>query len=488
VGPLVEEIFRRGALHPERPALADSSRTMTYGELVAEARAWTALLQGSLGEGPRAVGVLLPNCVSFPAVLLGIAGSGHLAVLLPPTLTAPELRSWIRTAGARLVLSEPSARARLGAAGGREGGAGPGGVRVVRFDEAAAPEILPGDFIAQLTSGVDRPPKLAVRTQEAVFGEVQDFAAEIGLTEDDTSLVLPSISHSYGLVGGTLAPLCRGGRVVLGDPRDLEGVIASCRAERATLLFAVPVLYQRLAGASRGGPRDLASVRLCLSAGAPLSRDVEDAFLARFERWISQDYGCTEAGVITLGLDRHPLRRGSVGRPVRGRLVEIVSPGGQRLAPGQVGEVVVRTRALARAYLGDPAPPLPQGGGFRPGDLGWMTEDGHLFLAGRTSSLIATPAGLVNPADVEAAIAGLPGVREVAVVGVPRPGGGEGLKAVVVGEGVTATEIIGHCRRVLGDREAPEAVEFRAALPRTAAGKVLRRALRDPHAGSSGPP
>jgi long-chain acyl-CoA synthetase len=112
------------------------------------------------------------------------------------------------------------------------------------------------------------------------------------------------------------------------------------------------------------------------------------------------------------------------------------------------------------------------------GDLGWIDERGYLFLTGRRNSLIPAAGGTVDPAAVEAVIATLPGVREVAVVGVPISSGRARVKAVVAAEGLTAASVIQHCRRFLEAGQIPEIVEFREALPRTAAGKILRRALR----------
>lgn len=478
--PFVEAIQRLSAACPLRPALTDRTRTLTYRQLATEADLWGRLLRIWEGRtGP--VAVLLPNSASFVAALLGIAHEGRCAVLLPTSLGASEIRHWAQVAGARLVLTGTSCWHRAEECGGRYLGPGPGDVHAFLLEIAPTEDVRPGDFIAQLTSGVDRPPKLAVRTHEAVWREVEDFAAEIDLTESDASLVLSSVFHSYGLVGGTLAPLYRGGRVVLGDPAAPHEAVSLCRRERPTVMFALPVTYRALLDVPAGRPDDLRTLRLCLSAGAPLAATVEDAFAEAYGKEITQDYGCTEAGVITLGLERGPGRRGSVGRPVRGRHVSIVGPDGQVVPPGQVGEVVVESPALARGYLGGgEASSALRGGRLLPGDLGWVTEDGYLFLAGRTSSLVRTPRGTINPVEVETAIASLPGVREVAVVGLPGERGEERLTAVVAGEGITAADVIAHCRRVLGDALVPETVQFRDVLPRTPAGKILRRALRTP--------
>jgi long-chain acyl-CoA synthetase len=206
---------------------------------------------------------------------------------------------------------------------------------------------------------------------------------------------------------------------------------------------------------------------------------VEEEFSRRFRRKISQDYGSTEAGVITLRLEWTPQLQQSVGMPVRGRRIVIVDTDGRPLPPGQIGEVIVESAALARGYLGDvpPGTTIHQGR-LHTGDLGWVDDDGHVFLVGRKSSLIHAAGVTVDPSAVEIVIARIPGVLDVAVVGIPNPAGGERVKAVVVAEGITTEHILHYCRRHLPDTHQPEVVEFRAAIPRTPAGKILRRVLR----------
>jgi long-chain acyl-CoA synthetase len=432
------------------------------------------------------VGVLLSNCGLFVAVLLGVARLRAVAVLFPTSMAPAELWRYGEIAGTRVVLAGPPHRTLVLAAGGRPG-ATCGDLQAFTFDVPRARGLTGDDCIVQLTSGADQPPKLAVRTRAAVWNEIEDFAGEIGLTEGDATLVLPSIFHSYGLIGGTLAPLCRGGRVILRDGFDPPAVLNDIRRERPTILFAVPVMYRRLVQAPRGATEDLSSLRLCFSAGAPLPPDVDDEFARRFGRRIAQNYGSTEAGVIAIRQTWTPRLRHAVGRPVRGRTVTIVDARGCVLPPGHVGEVVVQSSALARGYLGDtPVGTAIVAGRLHTGDLGWMDEDGHLFLAGRKSSLIPVAGATVDPSAVEAVIAGMPGVHDVAVVGIPDPvGGGERVKAVVAAEGIGPDHVVHYCRQRLPATHVPQVVEFRPAIPRTPAGKILRRLLREtapPHA------
>jgi len=479
--PIADEIAHWAAVSPGRVAVVDREGEVTFTRFRDGIAACADLLTALAGAAGEPVGLFLPNSARFVTALLGAASAGSPAILFPSTFTAGELRQYCQEAGTRVVLSGPGHREAVEAAGGRLVRRGEMGVEAFAFDAPAADGLEPADFIGQLTSGADQPPKIAIRTHAAVHGEIQDFADEIGLRERDVTLVLPSIAHSYGLIGGTLAPLCRGGRVLLPERFVAEEVAGLMQSTRPTIMYAVPFMYRALAAAPATGAMDAASFRLCFSAGAPLPRDVDDGFAARFGRRICQDYGTTEAGVISARLEWTERLRDSVGRPVRGREVSVVDGSGRRLRPGHVGEVIVESSALARAYLKKRhARTRIEGSRLITGDLGWVSEDGYLFLTARTSQQIRVAGILVDAAAVEAVIAALPRVREVAVVGVPHPGTGAVVKAVVVAEGLAAGDVIEHCRRFLEGHQAPQIVEFRPALPRTPAGKVLRRALRAP--------
>lgn len=484
---IVGKIEEAARSFSRRPALIDRDRVLTFQALHQEVCACSDLLSAHGAGSRQAVVLLMSNFATSIIGLLGTARTKSVAILIPSTLSAVELQCYWRDTGSRLVLSPSTHRSLVEAAGGRMIARGPGNLEVFEIDvPRPTKEVYPGDFIGQLTSGVDQPSKLAIRTHAAVWSEIQDFADEIGLGADDSSLVLPSVAHSYGLIGGTLAPLCRGGRVILLQDFRGEEVLELIRVERPSILYAVPFMYRTFAAAPQAGLADMDSLRLCFSAGGPLPRDVDDEFARRFGLRICQDYGTTEVGVICVRLTWTPELQGSVGRPIRGRVVTIADASRRPLAPGEVGEVIVQSPALARGYLGtsprtEAAPgPSIEGGRLITGDLGWMSEEGNLFLTGRKNRIIRVAGVAVDTAEIEGAIAVLPGVKEVAVVGVPHAEKGEVVKAVVAAEGLTTAEVVEHCRRHMEGIKVPEIVEFRPALPRTPAGKILRRALRGP--------
>jgi long-chain acyl-CoA synthetase len=476
---IIEQIAGWAAKTPGHPAITDRMKAVTFGRLWEGVNSCADFLTRHDAAEGAAVGLLLPNRGLFVTALLSITRIGAVAVLFPTSLSATELRRYVQMTGTRWVLAGSAHRGLILDAGARPASGSHEDLEVFALDVVPTGTLTRDDFIVQLTSGVDQPSKLAVRTHTAVGSEIRDFAEEIKLTQRDTTLVLSSIFHSYGLIGGTLAPLCRGGRVILHDGFDPQIVLQRIRQERPTILFGVPVMYRRIIETPPREGDDLSSLRLCFSAGAPLPQDVDDEFARRFGHRICQDYGSTEAGVIALRLRWAPGLQQSVGRPVRGRTIVIADTHGRPLPRGQIGEVIVESSSLARGYLGDVPPGTTiHEDRLHTGDLGWVDEDGDLFLVGRKSSLIHAAGVTVDPSAVEAVIAGMPGVRDVAVVGTPDPAGGERVKAVVVAEGMATEHILHYCRQHLPDTHQPEVVEFRAAIPRTPAGKILRRVLR----------
>jgi len=424
--------------------------------------------------------VVAANEAGCLAAILGAAATGAGVILLPPSWPAAKLMECGRAAGIPLLVSGPAHRDALAALGAREIGLGGFDLAVFRVDPPGSAALRVGDFVGQFTSGVDAPSKIAVRTHAAIWNEVEDFSDAIALTDRDVVAVLPPISHSYGLMGGTLAPLCRGARVILSPRFDPAATVTLLRRERPTILYAVPVMYQALLAANLCEARDFASVRLCFSAGAPLPVCVEDAFAARFGRHVCQNYGTTEAGVICLQPDRTPERQGWVGPPIRNRTVTIVDEQFRPLGAGVTGRVVVHSPAVARTYL---AAPGAAGGPidstrFVTGDLGRVDAAGNLLLVGRTSQLVRIGDTLLHTGMIEAAVGRMPGVHEVAAVSVPDSRGAERLRVVVVGDRGTAGDVLRRCRECLDDHVVLVVV-VRSSLPRTPAGKILRRSLRE---------
>jgi len=232
-----------------------------------------------------------------------------------------------------------------------------------------------------------------------------------------------------------------------------------------TVFPTVPFMARMLAATDRGRPWDLSALRLCISAGAPLTRDVYDAFHARFGVVIRQLYGLTEAGDVALNMAPiAELDPASVGRPIGNVRVTIEDASGAEVAPGATGEIVVRSPSA----VGGAAQPL------HTHDQGRWSDRGDLVITGRTSMFVNSAGNKVNPAEVEAALRIHPAVADVAVFGIPTAHGDQHVAAVVVTRTpCTADELRVHCGTLLASYKVPRVVTFRDSLPRSPLGKVL---------------
>jgi long-chain acyl-CoA synthetase len=289
------------------------------------------------------------------------------------------------------------------------------------------------------------------------------------------------MSHSYGLSSLALPALLRGTALVVPDEEGPLGPLLAAERAAATVFPTVPAYVEGLLRLS-SRPGWPSSLRLVISAGAPLAPGAARRFREEFGLPVHAFYGASECGGICYDREGSAGERGTVGTPVAGVEVALEpleeTAGGP--APGEAGVVTVRSPAVARGYLPEADRRLA-GGRFRAGDLGaW--EHGELVLRGRLDDLINVKGKKVDPREVERVLGQLAGVREVAVLGVPLPERGSELVRAVIAcaEGrLTPTIVLDWCRRHLALHKVPRSVILLPELPRTPRGKLDRAALRE---------
>jgi len=309
-------------------------------------------------------------------------------------------------------------------------------------------------------------------------------------------LPLP-LFHVYANVGVQAFSIITGSTLALvPNPHDLDDVVATIKRVKPTFFNGVPTLYIALLNHRDVQRRavDFKSIRLCFSGAAALLADTKTRFEAITGGRIIEGYGLTES---MMALCVNPVagvnKVGSVGLPLPDVHVRIVDAddGTRVLAPSEVGEVAIaapqlmdgywdrpgETATALRAHADDP-------GGRRwlhTGDLGYLDDDGYLFIVDRKKDLVKTSGYQVWPREIEETLAAHPAVAEVGAAGIPDPVKGEVVKAWVVvraGQATTAEELRSFCRKTLAPYKVPAQIEFRTELPKTMVGKVLRRALR----------
>lgn len=485
---------RRAAYTPDRTALIvePGGTRYTYRDLDQRAcRTARALAALGVGPGDR-VALVAHNCLAHLDLLWACAKLGAIFVPLNWRLALAELVPQVLDAAPTvLVYGAPFAAA--GAAAAAEG------VRSLSVDDLAAacaeqpadpwPEApsQPGDpWLILYTGGTTGRAKGAVLTHGSVAANAFNTITGWQLRPDDVAPILLPLFHTGGLNVLTTPLTVLGASQILVEAPSFDPALALDVVARhqATLLFLVPTMYQMLIQHPAFAGANLGSLRLCITGGAPCPLPVMEAF---WERGIlfKVGYGLTEAGPNNFAMPDGQVRAkpGSVGLPLPLVQARLMGPDGQDLPPGQVGELLLAGPHLFAGYWRNPeaTQAVLRDGWLHTGDLAVRDAEGFYAIVDRKKDMFISGGENVYPAEVEAVLCQHPAVLECAVVGVPDPLWGEVGKAVVVlrpGHTASAEALAAYCRERLARYKVPRHWEFRDALPKSAAGKVLRRELR----------
>jgi len=267
---------------------------------------------------------------------------------------------------------------------------------------------------------------------------------------------------------------------------DTEKFMAAVVEHRCTASAAVPTMLALLLHHPRAADFDLSSLVEIVCGGAPLPVELAQAFMRRHPGCrIREVYGLTEAtGLGTANRRSEPYRPGSAGRAYANTELAILDDNDQPLPAGQRGEICLRGPIVMQGYHNRPeeSAQILRGGWLHTGDVGYLDDEGYLFVVDRKKDMIIRGGENIYPAELEAVLHEHPGVAEAAVVGVPDPVYGENVVAFVVpkpGAKLTEQEVIEHVGRLVAHFKAPSRVHFLEALPKSSIGKILRRVLRD---------
>ena len=475
-----------------RPALVDASRRRTWGDVAADVERRAGALRSRGVRRGDAVALVLGNDMDFVITFLAVVSVGGIAVPLNPLLTVAELGLYLRDCSVAGIVTTASRAPAIAAWAAATAGPAVWVADTVGFDTTATGVATPDDCSPDLpalhafSSGSTGTPKGILRTQANLAHEANHFFDTVGVGEDDVILTSVALFHAHGLGNCLLAAVRSGAAMVLMDGFLRDEALAAIERERVTIFPTVPFVAHALAETRRADRAELGSLRLCFTAGAPLSQETFDLFHARLGLPVRQLYGCSEAGSVTVNLDEDAVATAaSVGRPMKGIDLAIVGDHGESRGPGETGEVVFTGPALAAGYVGvdETANDAFRDGWFRTGDLGHLDEAGNLFVTGRTKLYISTGGYKVDPVEVENVLRRHPGVADVVVVGIEGAVGEQIVKAVVVpgpnapDEAELRQALIEVCRSRLAVYKVPRIFEFRAEIPRSPLGKILRKYL-----------
>jgi acyl-CoA synthetase (AMP-forming)/AMP-acid ligase II len=487
--------------HAERlgakPALVDglSGRSISYRELAAGVARVAAGLAGRGFNPGDVLAVHCPNLPEYALVAYGAMAAGGIVTGTNPGLTVEELAGHLADARARLLVTVPAladrAVAAAARAGGEEGyvlGEAAGATPFSALTGHAYPAVrVPADPDRDLaalpySSGTSGRPKGVELTHTALVANVRQGQAALGFREDDVVVAVAPFFHALGfncLLPGSLAA---GATVVTLARFDLEDFLRVIQDHRATLTIVVPPIVLALAYHPVVDRYDLSSLRAVGVGAAPLGAGPEQRCAERLGCAVSQGLGMTEASALIAAgpLDRP--RRGSVGRLVPGTEARIVDPDSHAdLAAGRTGELWVRGPQLMRGYRHDPAATartIDADGWLHSGDLCYFDQDGYLYVVDRLKELIKCKGYQVAPAELEDLLLTHPAVADAAVVPRPDPEAGEVPVAHVALRGpATAEELLAYVAERVAPYKRLRAVRLTDSVPRSPAGKLLRRVL-----------
>ncbi len=521
------------------PAFANFGMSLSYDE-IDKASAQFAnylLFDLQLNKGDR-VALMMPNVLQYPIALMGVLRAGLTVVNVNPLYTARELRHQLKDSGALAilvldnfahtvadVLADTQVRQVI-TTGVGDMLAFPKGAIInfvlkyvkrqvpaysiagaIRFNESlrrgsrhALPkiDIAPSDIaFLQYTGGTTGVSKGAMLTHRNMVANMQQASAWIGnnLREGEEIIItaLP-LYHIFSLTSNCLVFMKTGGlNYLITNPRDMPGFVKELKASRFTCLTGVNTLFNGLLHTPGFEQLDFSRLHLTLGGGMAVQRAVAERWKQVTGCALAEAYGLTETSpaVCINPLDLKDYN-GSIGLPVPSTDVCVKDEDGRMLAIGEVGELCVKGPQVMLGYWQRPdetAKVIDNEGWLRTGDMARMDERGYFYIVDRKKDMILVSGFNVYPNEIEDVIAQMPGVLEVAAVGVPDEKSGEAVKVVIVRKDplLTADAIKAYCRENLTGYKLPKVIEFRTELPKTNVGKILRRELRDPPAAGAKP-
>lgn len=495
-GSLPQAFQATAVRYPDRAALTVEGATITHGELDRlAAKAGGRLRVQDVGPGQR---VLLCGRTSldFVVAYMGVLRIGGVVVPAGANLTEHELRHLVDDSGAVCALAQGEALNKLTSisrggtlrqviALGDDAEGFPSLRQGIAEAEAVDPHEPEVDDAALLayTSGTTGRPKGVPLSHANLLSSIRAAMLAWRWDAEDVLVHALPLSHQHGL-GGVHASLLSGSHAVIHGRFDPGVLCASVESERATVLFAVPSMYERLVAWEGLEGADLSSLRLAVSGSSPLSPVLARKVSSLTGLEVLERYGSTESGLSVSNPYDGPRRFGTVGLPLPGTELSIVDEEGRHLPPGNKGEIVLRGPQVFSGYLDLPDATRENffsEGWFRTGDVGSVDQkDAYLTITGRLKELIISGGLNVYPREVELALEDHPALDQAAVVGVPSERWGEEVVAFVVtagGHEVDAEELAAHARQRLSAYKCPKRFLEIDRLPRNEMGKVSRGEL-----------
>lgn len=454
--------------HPKQIAISDERKSLSYEQLWKEiCRLREAFHEKGIDSFSRVV-LQMENKVDWILAFLTLLSLRSIVIPLSPTLTKEETKVINReTAFHRIInnldmFTDHSSHA-------------------CQIDWPTGEE----DAIYHITSGSTGTPKFCIRTHAQLVAEGISYCDTLELTPKDHIINVLPLYHSYALGFACMGGMVAGATVTIGSTLSPRWLLKQIEQTKATVVPLVPTIARNLTRVFAAEPPDVSSVRIWMvGAGKVLDRVARD-FQHRFGGFLLSNYGSTETGGIVSRLT--PVPANSVGKPMKGVHIQILDEHGNPLPPNHEGYIHVRCDSLMRGYLHNNQSTLNRQGFYPMGDMGFLDEEGYLYITGRVKNIISIGGRKVNPIEVEDVILLLEEVTDVAVTAVERDNGEPLLKAYVVQNGrLIPGDVLKHCKQFLSEHKVPATIEFLDSLPRNQLGKIAFHQLYTRHLPDGG--
>ncbi|MGR3425118.1 MAG: AMP-binding protein [Sagittula sp.] len=492
---------------PDHPAIimADTGERRTYAQMIGAANRLAHRLVADGVQTGDCVAILLENRVEYVEAVWAAKQLGIYYVCLPRGLTPPDAAYILSNSAAKVLITSDTLAEVAGPLlkevpelrAGYMMGVASGGFRPYAEALDAMPDTMvegrPRGISMLYSSGTTGRPKGIRHALEDVSPHIAPprhaYLRKLMRFSGDTVFLNPGPFYHTAPLRMMIHAMRDGATAVAFRKFDAEAVLKAVETYGATCGMFVPTMFIRMLDlpAQLRQAVDVSSMQVALHGSAPMSPAVKDRMIDWWGDAIHEMYGGTESiGTTVITAAEWKAHRGSVGRPSSITRIRIEGPDGAELPPGQEG-LVMMTQGKRFEYHGDPDKTAeatrPDGWGTL-GDIGYLDAEGYLYLTDRASNLIISGGVNIYPQEAENVLTGHPDVADVAVFGIPDPEFGEKVHALVVPrpgagtDGSLGEDLIAFCRAEIGKIKSPRSVEFTEALPRSEAGKILKKQLR----------
>lgn len=494
---------RNAEAFPDKEAILFRDRRLTYSELEKRVDALAYGLQNLGIKQGDVVAILLYNCSEYMEITFAVNKLGAIWLPLNYRLAGEELTYILTHSEAKILISETEFDPVIG----RIRNDIPGVKQFLCLGKKVAPGWESYDFLVEAnlganvphamvdledlhrlmyTSGTTAHPKGVMITYGNLYWKNVAHILTFDIKPEDKTLVVGPLYHVGAMDLPGTGTLYAGGSLVILRSFDPIPVLETIQKEKITNTWLAPTMVNMLFQEPTFDRYDVSSMRFIIDGGEkmplPLIKQIKEKFS---KAWFADAYGLTEtvSGDTFLSKDKIIEKIGSVGKPVIQLRVRIVDDEGRDVSPGTLGEIVLRGPKVFKGYWKNPGATAEalKRGWFHTGDIGYLDEEGYLYIVDRKKDIIISGGENIASLEVERVIYEIHRVLEVAVVGIPHPRWQEVPKAYVVvkkGEQLTAEEVLDHCSKKLAKFKVPKEIEFIDMLPRNPSGKVLKRELR----------